>query len=84
MPVNFEEDRVRLEGHCGVEEAEPLLEGLQKNPEGVVDMAECTHLHTALFQVLWAWAPPVEGEPPDPFLCAHIGPLLGPSPSTGE
>lgn len=79
MTVSFDEGRARLTGHCGVEEAEPLLEWLQGQPQGVVEVADCAHLHTALFQVLWAWGPPLEGEPADAFLRKRILPLLGPA-----
>ena len=66
-----------LAGECPVEDAETLLELLQAQPEGPVDWSACTRLHTAVFQVLMAAAPPMRGECRDPFVARWGG--VGPS-----
>jgi hypothetical protein len=45
---------VRLEGACTVEDAEPLLQMLQADPTPSVDWTTCSHLHTAVVQVILA------------------------------
>jgi hypothetical protein len=45
---------VLLEGACAVEDAEPLLQLLQGSPLPVIDWTECSHLHTAVVQVVLA------------------------------
>jgi hypothetical protein len=48
---------ILLEGHCPIEDAEPLLQLLQADPEGCLDWTQCTHLHTAVLQVILAARP---------------------------
>jgi len=55
-----------------VEEAEPLLEWLQKKPKAKVDLSKCTHLHTANLQVLMAAKPDVANWPEDIELRAWL------------
>ena len=43
-----------LEGHCPVEDAEALLQLLQGSPDASLDWTQCTHLHTAVLQVILA------------------------------
>jgi hypothetical protein len=43
-----------LEGNCPVEDAEALLQLLQASPEASLDWTQCTHLHTAVLQVILA------------------------------
>ncbi len=45
---------VILEGACTVEDAEPLLQLLQTTPAPAVDWTICSHLHTAVVQVILA------------------------------
>lgn len=46
---------VILEGACDVEDAEPLLRLLQQaNPAPAVDWTTCSHIHTAVVQVILA------------------------------
>ena len=45
---------VILEGACAVEDAEPLLQMLQADPMPAVDWTSCSHLHTAVVQVILA------------------------------
>ena len=48
---------VLLDGPCTVEDAEPLLQLLQANPDAALDWTQCTHLHTAVLQVILAARP---------------------------
>jgi hypothetical protein len=55
MSVTREHDgTIVLEGACPVEDAEPLLQLLQKSPDGALDWGRCNHLHTAVLQVILA------------------------------
>ena len=59
MSVRREDDgtTIVLDGHCPVEEAEPLLQFLQASPAACLDWRQCTHLHTAVLQVILAARP---------------------------
>jgi hypothetical protein len=50
-----------LLGNCPVEEAEPLLQLLQATPASYLDWRQCTHLHTAVLQVILAARPQLVG-----------------------
>ncbi len=75
MTVEITFDKVILKGRCGVEEAEPMLAALIEAPSRTV-VLEAERLHTALWQVLIALKPKLEGLPPDPFVVRHIMPLV--------
>lgn len=75
MTVEVTPDRVVLRGRCGVEEAESLLAALIEVPERVVAL-EAERVHTALWQVLIALKPSIEGRPKDAFVMQHIMPLV--------
>ena len=66
---------VILAGDCPVEEAEPLLQLLQKLPRPVLDWTECRRLHTAVLQVILAASPRLTGRCGDPFV-AEWGPSV--------
>ena len=70
-----------LVGECPVEDAETLLQLLQAQPEGPVDWSACTHLHTAVLQVLMAAATPMRGECGDAFVArwGSVDPSRGPA-----
>lgn len=81
MPLRAEGTVLHLEAVCGVEEALALLEQLAAPVPPAVDLGACTHLHTALVQVLAACRPNVATPPGDPFLARWLMPLLqAPSP----
>jgi len=50
-----------LDGSCPVEEAEPLLQLLQATPAACLDWRQCSHLHTAVLQVILAARPQLIG-----------------------
>jgi len=62
----------------GVDEAETLLEWLQKSPSAKVDLAACTHLHPANLQVLMAAGAHVSGWPVAQELRTWLEPALKP------
>lgn len=63
MPIRFEKSVARFNAVAEAEEAEPLLEWLQKHPKGRVHAEECTHMHGAVLQVLMAARPQIAGWP---------------------
>jgi hypothetical protein len=76
MTVEFKKNRVLLRDVVTVDEAEGLLEGLQKQPRAKLDLSACTHLHTANLQVLMAARPAVANWPQSPELRAWLEPAL--------
>ena len=60
----------------GVDEAEGLLEWLQKKQLAKVDLAGCSHLHPANLQVLLAAMPAVVAWPLDESLRQWLEPVL--------
>jgi hypothetical protein len=47
-------DKIVLEDRCPVEDAEALLQLLQSRAPTEVDWTRCSHLHTAVLQVILA------------------------------
>jgi hypothetical protein len=77
MTVSFDEDMIRIDGVCGVDEAMPLLEFLQTHGATRIDMRTCTHVHSAALQVLMVVAVRVAVLPEEEFLNRWLTPLLG-------
>lgn len=65
MAIDYKKKRAVFTDVVSVEEAETLLEWLQKNPTASVDLAACTHLHPANLQVLMAASPCIAAWPAD-------------------
>jgi hypothetical protein len=78
MTIAYRGHEAVLTGTVGVEEAEALLEWLQTEPAGVVDLAACTHLHLANLQVLMAAHPVIRAWPADGGLAAWMHAALAP------
>jgi len=57
-----------LEGNCSVEDAETLLQLLQAKPKASLDWTRCTHLHTAVLQLVLAARPARLGPCGDPWV----------------
>jgi hypothetical protein len=76
MALRLTRNRLRLDGECGVEEALALLEHLTVTRIPKVDLQHCTHLHTALVQVLATCRPPQIVPPEDAFLARWVMPFL--------
>ena len=54
MSITYRKTSAVFESLVSVEDAEDLLQWIQKNPQGNVDLSDCTHLHAATLQVLMA------------------------------
>lgn len=65
MAIEYRKKRAVFADVVSVEEAETLLEWLQKNPTASVDLSACVHLHPANLQVLMAAATSVAEWPAD-------------------
>lgn len=77
MSIRRREDGVIvLEGRCPVEDAEPLLQMLQATPAGPCDWVGCSHLHTAVFQIVMAARPSMIGPCGDPWIERWVCPEL--------
>jgi hypothetical protein len=73
--IHREEDIIRLEGACPVEDAEALLQHIQQGA-AALDWSGCTFLHTACVQVILAAGIGVRGTPADDKLARWLAPLL--------
>ena len=79
MPFKFAKTTVTAEESCTVEDALPLLEFLQAHRGARVDLGACTHLHTAVLQVLLAARPKITTFPREAFLARWLLPALEPA-----
>jgi hypothetical protein len=76
MSIRLEDGKIRIVGRCRIEEAETLLALLLEENGRTVDLSAAGPLHAAVVQILLAAKPVVASAPDDPFLCAHVLPLL--------
>lgn len=77
MTVLADDGIIRLEGVCGVEEAETLAALLEDGSFWQVDLSACVRLHSAVVQALLVFRPSPRGEPSeDVFIRDFIHPLL--------
>lgn len=76
MTVSRDDDVVRLEGNCALEEAETLVALLQQGGVRAVDLSACRHLHGALVQALVTFGVPLTGTVEDPFLRDIVVPAM--------
>lgn len=63
---------IRLEEHCPVEEAEPLLELLQGDGSRTLDLSGCRSVHTAVLQLLLVCRTRIVAAPPAPALAGIL------------
>jgi len=68
MTVRHVSDVIYLEGDCGVEEAEALLQAVIDAPGAPIDWSGCGRLHTAVLQLILATNNSVHGSCGDPWL----------------
>lgn len=69
MSVTRDRDgTIVLEGACPVEDAEPLLQLMQKFPAAALDWTRCSQLHTAVLQVILAGRMTPAGPCGDPWV----------------
>jgi hypothetical protein len=78
MPIEFKRNRVLFRDEVSVEEAEGLLEWLQKRPTAKVDLSACSQMHTANLQVLMTAKPDITSWPKNAELRAWLEPVLKP------
>jgi len=76
MAIEYKKSVAIFSDVVTVEEAEVLLEWLLKNPKGKINLAECTHIHSANLQVLMTVKPPVAAWSKSENLQLWIAPLL--------
>jgi hypothetical protein len=69
-------DVATLTGVVRVDDAEPLAQWLRETEQPKVELAACTHLHTAALQALLAARVELVSAPVEPFLARWITPLL--------
>jgi hypothetical protein len=79
MGIEYTKKAARLSGFVSVEEAEGLLEWLQANPKGKLDLADCQHLHAANLQVLMVARPNIAAWPENTDLALWLRHALEPS-----
>lgn len=69
MPLTTKVKVAVLEGACAADEAETLLAWLIEKPQGQLNLKQCTHLHTAVLQVMMASGAKISIWPQDQQLC---------------
>ena len=77
MAIEYKKNLVLFCDVVSVDDAEALLEWLQKNAGASVDFSACTHLHPANLQVLMAAEPVISAWPADTGLAAWLKSALG-------
>ena len=75
MTIIVTAQQIVLRDRCGVEEAEVLLAAIMEAPGRPVAI-EADRVHTALWQVLIAFKPPIAGQPDDAFVMRYVMPLV--------
>lgn len=65
MTIKYTNDLAIFEGACRLNEAEPLYEWLKQNPNGKLDLTDCTHIHTAIMQIILLAKPLIVAGPAD-------------------
>jgi hypothetical protein len=72
MTIEFKKNQIVFKDVVPVEDAEVLLEWLQKKSGVKVDLSACTHLHCANLQVLMAAMPNITAWPADKDFCTWL------------
>lgn len=52
MPIDFASLPVRLHGLVAADDADALFDHLQRHPGAALDLADCSHVHPAVLQVM--------------------------------
>ena len=79
MTIEFRKKRAVFAGVVAVDEAEALLEWLQRTPGARVDLSACTHMHPANLQVLMAANAVISAAPADAELAGWLASALAPA-----
>jgi hypothetical protein len=78
MAIAYKNNLAIFSEVVSVEEAEALLEWLQKKTAARIDLSACTHLHPANLQVLMAAKPVIKSWPTDVGLADWLKSALNP------
>ena len=78
MPITFAKTTASFNGSCSAEETADLAAWLAGRKRPRVNLKACSHLHTALLQVLMAGKVTVTKQPSDPFLARWLPSCLVP------
>ena len=76
MPLELDDRTATLTGTVTVHDVEPFVVWLRRAPKGRVNLRNCTHMHTGVFQALLLFKPKVSVAPHDGFLATWVFPLL--------
>ena len=76
MSVHIEDGVAKLQGACGVEDAEPLFAALSAGRARTCDISACEKMHGAVAQALIRFKVEIVGRPRDPFLADFVAPAL--------
>lgn len=76
MPIKTKGKTAALSGIITVEEAQTLHEFLLEKKDAKIDLAETTHIHTAVLQVLMTARPQVSRPFADNFLSGFVLPAF--------
>jgi hypothetical protein len=72
MAIRYLKKYAALEGVVSVDDAEALVQWIQKQPSPAVHLGKCEHVHGAVLQVLMALRPRIAALPADPLLAAVL------------
>jgi hypothetical protein len=70
MAIRIDDNIISIDGHCAIEEAEPLFETLRTIEEPIFDLTQTKTLHTSIVQLVLASSAKVRGMPSDKVLAA--------------
>jgi hypothetical protein len=70
MAINIQDNVIAIEGHCPIDEAEPLFETLRGIEDPIFDLSQATTLHTAIVQLVLASSARIRGMPSDKVLAS--------------
>ena len=77
MSVRLDDQQViRLEGLCPLDDVDPLLQLLLTHRDASIDWSGCDSVHTAVLQLLAICRRPIIGPPRDSFLARYVEPAL--------
>lgn len=80
MPITYKTNVAVMDGVCGIEEGDELLQWFIDHPKGKLNLKQVTHIHTALLQILLCHRPALSVPPEDPsfktFWEESIGELM--------
>ncbi|GAB2838193.1 hypothetical protein GCM10027277_01310 [Pseudoduganella ginsengisoli] len=76
MTIEYQNNVARFTDTVTIEEADGLLAWLASHPDARADLADCTHCHAAILQLLMAARPVLAALPRDAGLAIWLGAAL--------